>query len=408
MLFTLGTVALGISNTLAIVDGYLVHRGRRVTSLTDVVHVCTNGNEVVAVTRAGALYYFEYLYCGATQLDPYSPEIHLMTASPWSAFNDGLAVECVAMGDSHIIAVLTGRTLIGKGINNNGCLGVVPTYPCQRFLRFVDIGGGDLANGTAASVAAGYNSSAVIDEYGVLHVQGANYTGQFGLAHNTSVHEWQRVALKSVVNVSIMHHTLVVLKDGSLYVAGGNGHGQLGVGDLDDRHVFTHIVATSFGSGVGSAACGPSHSVVVDKAGGIFFSGQLANSSDDQVALFTKKQGLPAMAGVVAGIRRCAGVSRGGEIFEWGPYASGFSEGLLLVLPHDSDMPPTMMLAGLSLVERLRPLHAAHKLAFVMGLHARLGDRSRVNRLSDDLLNRIVDTCAHVESASEKVMRGEC
>lgn len=271
----------------------------------------------------------------------------------------------------------------------------------------MDIGGGDLVKGTAASVAAGYYSSAVINVYGVLHVQGANYTGQFGLAHNTSVKEWQRVALKSVVNVCIMHHTLVVLKDGSLYVAGGNGHGQLGVGDLDDHHVFTHIVATSFGSGVVSAACGPTHSLVVHKTCGIFFSGQLANSSDDQVALFTQKQGLPAMAGVVAGIRRCAGFSRGGEIWEWGPYASGFGEGLLPVLPHDSDMPPTMMLTGLSLVERLRPLHAAHKLAFAMGLHKRLGDRSRIKGFSDDLLNRVVDVCALVESASEKAMRGE-
>ena len=105
MLFALGTAALGISNTLAIVDGCLVHRGRRVTSLTDVVHVCTSGKEVVVMTQAGALYYFEYLYADVTPLEnisygrkPYSPEILLMTASPWSA-SYGLPVECVAMGE---------------------------------------------------------------------------------------------------------------------------------------------------------------------------------------------------------------------------------------------------------------------------------------------------------------------
>ena len=70
-------------------------------------------------------------------------------------------------------------------------------------------------------------------------------------------------------------------------------------------------------------------------------------------------------------------------------------------------MPPTMMLTGLMLVERLRPLHAAHKLAFTMGLHKRLGDRTRIREFSDDLLNSVVDVCALVESASEKAMRGE-
>ena len=54
MLFGVGTSYIGNSNTLAVVDGLLLHRGRRVTSLTDVVYVACRGIKVITVSSAGA------------------------------------------------------------------------------------------------------------------------------------------------------------------------------------------------------------------------------------------------------------------------------------------------------------------------------------------------------------------
>jgi len=392
MLVALGTAFEGNSNTLAVVDGLIMYRGRSVTQLTDVVNIATNGRTVVVVTRPGELYYFRFNEF--RDFEPYTPDIRTL--------HDGVPVESVAMGGEHIIAVLSGGMVIGKGVNNYGCLGVEPTTPPQQFNRFVYIGGGDLAEGTAASVAAGNKSSAVIDVNGVLRVQGYNSFGQFGLGHFHDVYSWQRVNLKSVVVFAIERHSLAVLADGSMYATGNNMCGQLGTGHRDDLMTFTRVCG-----GVASAAVGKKHSVIVLRNGEVHECGHIQDSMMEIVTRFTRTEGLPAMRQVVTGGNRKGGVCNNGAFFEWGPCAGGFSEGPLPVLPHDMDLLPTMMLTGISLAERTRPLPETHVVAFAMGLHARIGAGNALRTFPDDVVRRIVETCAHVESASEKAMRGE-
>ena len=111
------------------------------------------------------------------------------------------------------------------------------------------------------------------------------------------------------------------------------------------------------------------------------------------------------MAQVVVANGRGVALSREGEGYEWGPYASGTRP---LDLPHDSDLPPTMIFAGVSLEARApQPLSAARALVVAMGLHARLGAASPHRGLTNDALQRVVSACKDVESVSERARRVE-
>jgi alpha-tubulin suppressor-like RCC1 family protein len=54
----------------------------------------------------------------------------------------------------------------------------------------------------------------------------------------------------------------VVVDDGRVFSAGGNTHGQLGLGDTEDRAIFTHVAALA-GQEIRRVACGAAHAAAV-------------------------------------------------------------------------------------------------------------------------------------------------
>jgi alpha-tubulin suppressor-like RCC1 family protein len=54
----------------------------------------------------------------------------------------------------------------------------------------------------------------------------------------------------------------VVVDDGRVFSAGGNTHGQLGLGDTADRAIFTHVAALA-GQEIRRVACGAAHAAAV-------------------------------------------------------------------------------------------------------------------------------------------------
>ena len=206
MLFGVGTSYIGNSNTLAVVDGLLLHRGRRVTSLTDVVYVACRGIKVVAVSSAGAVYFFRLVLDG---VEPYTPEIRILL------YDVDIRVVAVAMGSRHFIVLFNDGTIGSSGLNGFGCLGIELITPPQSSTGMVRIGGGDLEAGSATGVAAGEDSSAAVNRISQPLFLGSNHCGQFGLGHKTNSHSWTRNnwGLGKVVTLDIEDHCMLVMRD---------------------------------------------------------------------------------------------------------------------------------------------------------------------------------------------------
>ena len=63
-----------------------------------------------------------------------------------------------------------------------------------------------------------------------------------GLGHTSRRYSPEKVDLDNVLSVSCgRHHTIVLTDRGQIYVCGHNDHGQLGLGDEDDRRSFQKL-----------------------------------------------------------------------------------------------------------------------------------------------------------------------
>ena len=382
MLFALGQAGPGGSSTLSVVDGVIVFHGLRVTSLADVVHVCAHGARALAVTRTGAVYRFQFKPRNCrVDVEYYTEAVRV----PPSLFGE-TPVDCVSLGPMHFLALFADGRVGGAGFNVRGCLGRPPRVLPQTNDLLVPLDGGALEAGCAVSVVAGVACSVVVNTRGQALGVGCNGHGQFGLGHERPCYAWTLLGLESVVTLDMSEHLVAVLQDGTVRAAGMNNVGQLGLGDLVDRSRFERVDVPP----VGSVACGYSHTVIVDRTGTVRVCGQ-HEETGPVASSFWCVPGLPAMAQVAEGDASSGGLSRDGRVFVWG----------------DTDLAPTMMLAGISLEERRRPLAATLALAFLMSQHARLGAASMPGGLAADLARRIVEASANRERASERAMRGE-
>lgn len=111
-----------------------------------------------------------------------------------------------------------------------------------------------------------YHSSFIIGICmdGTLWGIGNNFYGQLGLSHSpTPVAEWTQIGTDSdwLMAACGSDHSILIREDGTLWAAGHNNRGQLGLGDNTDRDVFTQV-----GVEIGwkYVACGSDFSMAID------------------------------------------------------------------------------------------------------------------------------------------------
>jgi alpha-tubulin suppressor-like RCC1 family protein len=145
----------------------------------------------------------------------------------------------VAAGGGHSLAVLADGSLYGWGSNDRGQLGDGATIH-----RFSPV----KANVTGVRAAAGaYHHTVALLQDGSLRAFGINDKGQLGNGTTENSAAPVEVAgLRDVVQVVATGgggddnpgghgHNLALLADGSVWGWGCNGHGELGIGDTEDR-----------------------------------------------------------------------------------------------------------------------------------------------------------------------------
>lgn len=216
-------------------------------------------------------------------------------------------VSSVAAGDNHTLIVKTDGTVWATGANDSGQLGLGNTTSISTFTQVPGI--------TSAKLVAvnkrGWNeaktgNSAIILTDGTMYVSGANGLGQLGLGTNTDVSNFTLVSgLTNVKEVALgAFHTAVVKTSGELLQSGDNYFGQFGNG-VSGAGVASNTF-TQLATGVSHADVGVSYTLYVGTDGYVYgagdnFFGMFGNDETAQHTVFTKTTTVSDISRVAAG-----------------------------------------------------------------------------------------------------------
>ncbi|XP_062852463.1 probable E3 ubiquitin-protein ligase HERC4 [Trichomycterus rosablanca] len=146
----------------------------------------------------------------------------------------------------------------------------------------------NLTNKQIAQVACGNNHSIVLTKDGQLFTWGENSNGQLGLGTDKPSSRCPE-PLKSLYGIPLAQisaggdHSFALSLSGTVFGWGKNSTGQLGLGDLDDRHVPACVKSLKQKKTL-FISCGEDHTAVLTK-GGVMFTfgsgcyGQLGHNS---------------------------------------------------------------------------------------------------------------------------------
>ena len=194
-----------------------------------------------------------------------------------------------AAGESHALILREDGTLWGAGGSAFGELG----RQGGNLPAFTQLTAAGAPVSGVSSAAAGNNSSFFIRE-GSLWATGFNHYGELGLGNRSTQFTFTAVesAGQNVRAIaSGLRHTALLKEDGTLWVTGNNFKGQLGLGDTADRTSFTHV--PDVGSGILAVAAGNHHTVILHSDGSVWaagsnFWGQLGLHGSDEQHSFTR------------------------------------------------------------------------------------------------------------------------
>lgn len=144
----------------------------------------------------------------------------------------------VSSGESHTLSLNQDNILFSFGDNyaSQLILGKVFDY----LTTFTEIKAESYKD-----VSCGYNFTFIITDNGDMYSAGDNYSGQLGLGDNVSrsvftqvliMQKWKKVSTDTAYNFAA-----AISEEGYLFVTGNNEYGQLGLGDNDNRNLFTQV-----------------------------------------------------------------------------------------------------------------------------------------------------------------------
>ena len=337
--------------------------GKEMYGGSPAVMVACGGSHTLVLTAMGCVY-----SCGAGYYGQLGHDAFMSTAQQFSGadklvltlvgatkFRDAQIV-MIAAGALHSVALGADGRVWTWGMGRSGQLGLgrlVPT-PLGETKMTVPMLLVENALGGAAAVlvAAGGEHTLAVTIAGSLWVWGLGSHGQLGLGDldnrlvPTLVGEEAFEGLQVLTVACSTAHTLTVTKDGALWTFGRGRDGRLGQRDEGDRLVPTRINAQHFGNAkIVSVAAGHSHSAAVTEEGALYIFGGGARKGCPNYRIPVHTPVSPRLLqGARAG--RCG-------------YA------ITPIAPH---MPQGARVGRCG--HCLPPLHA---LAFAMGTHARLG-----------------------------------
>jgi alpha-tubulin suppressor-like RCC1 family protein len=230
----------------------------------------------------------------------------------------GVSVVAVSCGLSHNLGLRSNGTIQGWGYNGHGQVGDGSDGNDRS--PAVDVIG--VTNAIAVS-AGGYHSLALLSNRTVLG-WGYNNNGQLGDGTTGGVGNRQPTpvqvsGLTDVIAISGGgHHSLALKSDGSVWAWGLNDHGRLGDGTTIDRLTPVQVVGLS---GVIAISAGASHNLAIRADGTLWAWGQNAYGQlgdGTAVAKSTPVQITAGVSAVAAGRDHSLALMSDGTVWAWG------------------------------------------------------------------------------------------
>ncbi|CAH0475830.1 unnamed protein product [Peronospora belbahrii] len=233
----------------------------------------------------------------------------------------------LACGNQYTVMLFDNGNVFTCGYNDSGQC-AIGTTDCVPMLRFSP----GLSSYQTVRIFAGNGSEhvAALSADGSLYTAGFNVNGQLGIGTTTNVAEATRVGEivgKRVVDVSCSYfHTAIVMDNGDLYGCGGNDYGQLGLGSRKG-HLVPQPVEYFFRDPVLAVACGQHYTIASLKDGGVVAfgrndHGQLGLNGTSEPVLYPTRLAPPLDRAVVpqlsCGYHHTAIVTEDGAVYTFG------------------------------------------------------------------------------------------
>jgi alpha-tubulin suppressor-like RCC1 family protein len=183
----------------------------------------------------------------------------------------------VACGDDFSVAVTEEGALFSFGENEYGQLGTGQLSGRAAIARnIVPTRVAGLPAPVRQVAAAGSHTSTVTED-GDLFMCGCGEWGQLGLGDMCNRHAPTLLHRSFFDNKAVLMvacgfaHTAIVTEDGSVYTFGNGEHGQLGRGDEENQYVPRRVPAAGFnGEQIVMVAAGDKHTAALSEAGHVF------------------------------------------------------------------------------------------------------------------------------------------
>ncbi|NXF24531.1 RPGR regulator, partial [Rhodinocichla rosea] len=181
-------------------------------------------------------------------------------------------------------------------------------------------------------ISCGDEHTAIITGKGKLYMFGSNDWGQLGLGSKSTVSKPTCVKAlkpeKPKLAVCGRNHTLVYTEKGSVYAAGGNSEGQLGLGDTEERTTFHLISFFTSQHKIKQLSAGSYTSAAVTEDGQLFVwgdnsEGQIGLASETSVSVPCKVDIGKPVSFVSCGYYHSALITGDGELYTFGEAVNG-------------------------------------------------------------------------------------
>ena len=208
-----------------------------ITNMYDIKSVYCGGYHTVISKNEGTLWSCGYNGYG---------QLGLGDTSSRSSFTQIITnvydTKSIYCGGGYILILKNDGTLWGCGNNASGQLGLGDNNNRNTLTQITT------NTNNIKSIYCGYNHTLILKNDGTLWVCGLNGSGQLGLGDFTSRNTFTQITTNANDIKSVYcgyNHTLILKNDGTLWGCGNNEHGQLGLGDTKSRDIFTQITANT-------------------------------------------------------------------------------------------------------------------------------------------------------------------
>ena len=173
---------------------------------------------------------------------------------------------------NHSLILKNDSTLWGCGNNGDGQLGLGDSSNRNTFTQ-VTTNGDDIKQ-----VYCSFNHTLILENDGTLWSTGFNYYGELGLGDTTNRTTFTQVTTNTD-NIKKIYcgenHTFILKNDGTLWGCGRNEYGQLGLGDTTNRTTFTQITTNT--DDIKEICCGYNHTFILKNDGTLWSAGNNYN-----------------------------------------------------------------------------------------------------------------------------------